>query len=155
MSAPWPVVQRGHESEAVATVQLLLRHHGYDLEPDGEFAAGTDDAVRGFQRGCALVVDGVVGDQTWSRLIIAVRHGDEGDAVVAVQRALAQDGAGGADIRDDGCFGSETAAAVRAFQAAAQDRGDPLRVDGDGDVGPATWHALVSAQATWDCTSAP
>ena len=42
--------------------------------------------MRAFQASHGLVVDGVVGEQTWSKLIITVRRGDTGPAVMAVQQ---------------------------------------------------------------------
>ncbi len=142
MSAPWVVARRGHEEELVSVLQLLLRAHGYDVEPDGEFGATTENAVRAFQRDTRLRVDGVVGDETWPAIVMTVREGDEGDAVEALQRALVEHPGGPAELPPDGRFGPRTAAAVKAFQAGAAREGAAL-VD-DGVAGPATWHALVT-----------
>jgi N-acetyl-anhydromuramyl-L-alanine amidase AmpD len=57
-----------------------------------------------------------------------------GEAVQRLQAALAQ---AGQELEEDGIFGQETLAAVRAFQ---RERG--LRVD--GIVGPRTWAALIA-----------
>lgn len=61
---------------------------------------------------------------------IPVERGDEGRLVVEVQRAVG--------AKPDGAFGGETQAAVRAFQ---KSRG----LASDGDVGRATWSAMLEA----------
>jgi FlaG/FlaF family flagellin (archaellin) len=66
---------------------------------------------------------------------VTVRKGDGGEAVRAVQQALADLGY---DVAVDGNFGEQTAAAVVAFQTASG-------LDPDGVVGPATYAALAQA----------
>jgi lysozyme len=61
-----------------------------------------------------------------------LKVGDNGKAVVRLQKALA---AAGHAIAVDGDFGPATRKAVKAFQAAKG-------LDADGVVGPATWGAL-------------
>jgi peptidoglycan hydrolase-like protein with peptidoglycan-binding domain len=87
-----------------------------------------------------LTVDGIVGPDTWSALIVQVSQGSTGDAVRGVQeefqfRNLSGDPSKGLQI--DGIFGPRTNAAVRGFQQA-------LGLAIDGIVGPLTWRALVS-----------
>lgn len=119
---------RDIEGTNVRKVQLLLRHHGFGLVIDGDFGPQTDGVVRAFQASRGLAVDGIVGDQTWSALIVTVREGSTGDAVLAVQTQL--------PVAADGIFGPLTGAAVRRFQAR-------VRLDADGIVGPLTWRALT------------
>lgn len=130
-SLPW--VQQGAGGEKVTTIQYLLRHHGADIEVDGDFGPVTEQAVRGFQQAKGLDADGVVGPQTWPALFVTVRRGDQGDAVRAAQSLLASRG-----VDVDGDFGSRTEVAVQAFQ-----RANGLAAD--GIVGPPTWAALVAA----------
>lgn len=53
----------------VAECQQLLEKHGYDVGTiDGIFGNNTDKAVRAFQRGAGLAVDGIVGKNTWVAL---------------------------------------------------------------------------------------
>jgi len=129
----WPIVREGHTGERVRTVQYLLRGRGYSLTVDGIFGSGTASAVRSFQSANGLTVDGIVGDQTWPRLITTVRNGSTGDAVRALQSQLKSKGY---TITVDGIFGSGTESTVRSFQSA---RG--LTVD--GIVGAQTWKELV------------
>ena len=127
------------------TLQYLLRGRGQNVAVDGLFGSKTDGAVRAFQRKAGLAVDGIVGPNTWSALIIEVRKGSEGDAVRGVQeefqfRNLSGDPSKGLQI--DGIFGPKTEAAVRGFQEALA--ADIPSVAVDGIVGPVTWQALVS-----------
>lgn len=64
-----PVLKSGNRGAAVRTLQNELRRHGYKLTADGIFGAGTRNAVIQFQRGHKLGVDGIVGKQTWDRLL--------------------------------------------------------------------------------------
>lgn len=132
-SGTWPTVQQGASGARVDTIQLLLQAHGYSLAADGSFGPITNSKVRSFQSARHLGVDGVVGPQTWSSLIVQVQQGSRGAAVTALQRQLR---AHGYNIGVDGDFGPQTAAAVRSYQSARH-----LGVD--GVVGPQTWSSLV------------
>jgi peptidoglycan hydrolase-like protein with peptidoglycan-binding domain len=129
------MVQMGASGDNVVAIQYLLRHHGSDVEVDGDFGEQTDGAVRAFQTSKGLMVDGVVGPQTWGALWVTLKKGATGsDAVLALQTLL---NLRGQDIAIDGDFGDQTDGAVRAFQKAKG-----LTVD--GVAGPPTWAALVS-----------
>jgi peptidoglycan hydrolase-like protein with peptidoglycan-binding domain len=137
---PWPLVRQGDTEHPIRTLQHLLRAHGKNVVVDGKFGPATDAAVRAFQSGRGLAVDGIVGPHTWSALIVVVRRGSRGEAVRGVQeefqfRNLSGDPSKGPQI--DGIFGPQTEAAVRGFQEA-------LGIAVDGVVGPITWRALVS-----------
>lgn len=63
-----PGLELGSEGGAVALVQRCLRRMGFNPGPiDGVFGPLTDAALRSYQA-TGLVVDGSVGDQTWSFL---------------------------------------------------------------------------------------
>jgi len=64
-------VRQGATGEAVKAVQSQLNAHGAapTLVVDGNFGSGTNTAVRTFQAGNGLTVDGVVGDNTWLALV--------------------------------------------------------------------------------------
>ncbi len=143
--SPWPLVRQGDQHHPVPTLQYLLRARGHSITVDGIFGPQTDATVRGFQQQKGLAVDGIVGPDTWSALIITVRQGDTGDAVRGVQeefqfRNLSGDPSKGLQV--DGIFGPKTNAAVRGFQQALHQ--DIPSVAVDGIVGPVTWQALVS-----------
>jgi len=116
------------ESNGVIKIQRLLRQHGSDVAPDHVFGPTTAAAVRAFQEANGLDPDGIVGDQTWSALIVQVQQGDTGEAVLAVQSQWRF-------IDNDGVFGPNTDALVRAFQHGAG-------LDADGIVGPQTWQRM-------------
>src|SRR5262249_10113881 len=64
-----PVLGRGDDGEDVADLQLLLNdRNDACLNPDGDFGALTDDAVREYQVSRALAVDGIAGEQVWAAL---------------------------------------------------------------------------------------
>ena len=69
----WPVltpdVRRGASGRHVRAVQVGLNTWGARLIVDGDFGSVTDGAVRTFQSRNGLVVDGWVGNTTWSYLV--------------------------------------------------------------------------------------
>ena len=68
-----PELARGSRGWPVVTLQGALIAHGYSCGPDGpdgDFGYNTQNAVCRFQRDSALPVDGVVGDITWTRLLL-------------------------------------------------------------------------------------
>jgi len=113
---------------------------------DGIFGHKTAAAVRSFQRSHGLVVDGVVGDQTWPALLVTVSRGSHGPAVKAVQEELnarvTPYGYQNLQVAVDGSFGPMTDTAVREFQALVQ---SPYygELVVDGIVGHHTWYALI------------
>jgi peptidoglycan hydrolase-like protein with peptidoglycan-binding domain len=141
---PWPYLQQSDRAQGVRDVQHLLRGHGYELVVDGIFGPVTDGTVRTFQKDSSLTVDGVVGPDTWAKLIIQMARGSEGDPVRAAQEELrirAEVGNPGLDIEIDGIFGPRTDAAVRAFQEGVSRAVPSFPVD--GIVGPLSWQALA------------
>lgn len=64
------MLKKGSKGNTVRSAQALLRYrHGYKIDVDGDFGSATDAAVRAFQRAKGLAVDGVIGSNTWSKLI--------------------------------------------------------------------------------------
>ncbi|MBZ9750264.1 peptidoglycan-binding protein [Deinococcus sp. HMF7604] len=136
----WQVLRQGDSGRDVVTLQYLLRHRGQTVTVDGAFGAGTNTAVRNFQSANGLTVDGIVGGNTWEKLIATVRQGDNNNAVRAVQDQL-RSGYSYSSVTVDGAFGPGTDTAVRDFQTK---RG----LGADGVVGLNTWHALVTGSST-------
>ena len=137
---PWPLLKQGSRGHPVPALQYLLRARGHLLTVDGNFGPKTEAAVEGFQTADQIKVDGIVGPQTWSALVIVVAAGSTGDAVRGVQeefRFRDLSGVAGQGLAVDGVFGPKTRTAVRGFQQA-------LRIAADGIAGPLTWRALVS-----------
>ncbi|MCI8497279.1 MAG: spore cortex-lytic protein [Clostridiales bacterium] len=134
------------------------------LAVDGVFGPATRDAVIAFQRKYSLTPDGTVGRQTWNQIAQAydnIRNslpepysqyrkdiypgrflfeGDTGPEVLLMQRylnAISRIDPSIPPVQEDGEFGPQTAAAVRAIQ---QQFGYTV----NGDIGPLTWAAIVS-----------
>jgi peptidoglycan hydrolase-like protein with peptidoglycan-binding domain len=62
-----PTLRRGDTGKFVEQVQAKVK-----VDVDGKFGAGTEAAVREFQRAQGLVADGIVGPRTWLALDTAV-----------------------------------------------------------------------------------
>jgi peptidoglycan hydrolase-like protein with peptidoglycan-binding domain len=135
VTPPWPNVIEGDTGNNVLAAQYLLRHHGSSISADGQFGSATLAATKSFQSAHGLGVDGQIGPQTWSALIVQVQKGSSGDDVKAAQVELNKFGYG---LAVDGSFGSGTDSAARAFQSA-----HGLGVD--GQIGPQTWQMLVGS----------
>ncbi len=110
-------------------------------EISGTFGPETVQAVKAFQQGKGLTVDGVVGPQTWGALPAdpetpLLKRGDTGAAVSGLQLGLKKYSSTPGAATDpgpvDGAFGPHTENAVRAYQG---ERG----VTVDGIVGDQTW----------------
>ena len=69
------VLKKGMKDPQVGTLQILLKGKGFKgkdgkvLQIDDSFGANTDFAVRAFQKKNDLEVDGVVGVNTWNKLL--------------------------------------------------------------------------------------
>jgi len=142
---PWPVLRRGPNSVwpqvTVRSLQYLLNAHGARITVDGVFGSATDAAVRAYQRSHGLVVDGVVGNATWSSIVVTIRRGSTGPAVRALQDQINYRNLSGTNyLAVDGVFGPRTEAWVRGFQQAMSQQ-LPFAVE--GVVGPQTWRAPI------------
>ena len=110
----------------------------------GNFDSTTEQAVKDFQEGAGLTVDGIVGPLTWQALpadpnTSLLIRGDSGNIVTALQNGLKKYATAATDPGPvDADFGPKTEGAVKAYQ---QDRG----VQADGVVGDQTWWAPAGA----------
>nr|MCR5663434.1 peptidoglycan-binding protein [Oscillospiraceae bacterium] len=67
-----PVLRRGSLGYAVWLAQTVLIALGFGCGPDGadgDFGPNTEAALRRFQRAKGLTDDGVLGGETWARLL--------------------------------------------------------------------------------------
>ena len=149
-----PTYKKGSESKTgVMALQYLLRNRGfYQSKVDGVFGDATESGVRKFQRAKGLKVDGVVGPQTWTPLLLRLRKGERGDAVRALQIALRGERGhtGGSPFigqEVDGILGASTYKNVLSFQRGAYMTNLSLKKElvADGVIGPRTWGALLGA----------
>lgn len=62
-------LEQGSRGDQVVWLQQHLIAAGYSMQPTGIFNRGTYRAVRRFQASRGLVADGMVGTQTWNRLM--------------------------------------------------------------------------------------
>jgi N-acetylmuramoyl-L-alanine amidase len=143
-----PGFRLGDEGGAVVDIRLRLATLG--LVPEGSaqpeiFDPPLDRAVRAFQQGRGLIVDGVVGPHTYraldearwtlgDRLLVFIAGNIlTGDDVFTLQQRLLD--LGFKVGRVDGRFGAQTEQAVKEFQR-------NVGIPPDGTCGPATLKAL-------------
>lgn len=63
-------LRKGSKGTQVKVLQFLLNEKGHNAgAADGIFGANTLNAVKAFQKAAGLAVDGVVGKNTWSKLL--------------------------------------------------------------------------------------
>jgi len=129
----WSTVKSGATGFRVTAIQHLLKARGQTLTVDGVFGSVTVGKVKAFQTSRSLLADGVVGPKTWAALVVTVKSGSSGQAVIGAQKALT---ARGYTLTADGVFGSVTVSKAKAFQTS---RG----LLADGVVGQATWAKLT------------
>lgn len=138
----------GARGPVVVDIRRRLRDLGLlsAADPaDDEYTQDVDRAVRAFQQQRGLMVDGVVGPQTFRALEEArwrlgdrllhyrVTHPYVGDDVVALQTRLMELGFDCG--RCDGIFGADTERALREFQR-------NVGLPADGTFGPTTIRAI-------------
>ena len=66
------VLKKGNSGATVKALQTLLIGYGYpcgSYGADGSFGSATDKAVRNYQEAMSLTVDGIVGSNTWGKLL--------------------------------------------------------------------------------------
>ncbi|SEO02874.1 Putative peptidoglycan binding domain-containing protein [Amphibacillus marinus] len=64
-----PIVSQGSQSFEVEFIQMMLVHFDHETEIDGIFGPHTDQQLRNLQAEYGLIVDGIVGVQTWTLLL--------------------------------------------------------------------------------------
>lgn len=65
-----PMVRQGATGEITKLIQIKLLWGNYDTNGiDGIFGSGTCNAVRAYQADNGILVDGIVGPETWKKLL--------------------------------------------------------------------------------------
>lgn len=140
-----PELSMGSTGDYVKKAQKKLADAGFYKGPiDGDFGGMTKAAVINFQTKNKLVVDGLIGDQTWAVLmkvskptpppkIQSLKVGSKGERVKAIQKKLNSLGFNVGPA--DGDFGEKTKRGVMDFQRA-------YKLLPDGVVGPKTQAAI-------------
>ena len=63
-------LKKGSKGEQVKALQRMLAYMGYSKSSvDGDFGTKTDAGVRAYQKANKLTVDGIVGGNTWNKLL--------------------------------------------------------------------------------------
>jgi hypothetical protein len=131
----YPHQSVGDRGSDVRALQGLLRQQtAPNLYISGIFDSATVAAVRAFQTARALPVTGMVDAGTWTRLIMRLDPGANGEAVKVVQRQLNDKRRAGLAV--DGVLAGATATAVRSFQHHAG-------LTRSGVVDASTWRYLI------------
>jgi peptidoglycan hydrolase-like protein with peptidoglycan-binding domain len=153
----------GSTGVSVQTMQNYLNEIGKvypsipSLTADGKFGNGTRQSVMEFQRLFGLNPDGVVGKNTWDRIVsvyasigfanrgqypgAALRQGDSGENVRFMQshlNALADFYPSIPRTSVDGVFGTGMKNSVAAFQRL-------FGLDADGIIGKNSWDSIMAA----------
>ena len=165
----YPIIKLGSKGSDVKKAQQLLIAKGYSCGTagaDGDFGAGTYNAVKKFQADNGLEADGIVGANTWAALLKTEQPKHEqtepdkepekpvettGSACI-VDLPIVRQGDNGFPVIAvqtllgkhnfnvnyiDGDFGPDTLAKVKAFQKAKG-------LNADGTVGRDTWTKLLT-----------
>ncbi|MBP3727358.1 MAG: peptidoglycan-binding protein, partial [Pseudobutyrivibrio sp.] len=145
------VLAKGQVSEDVRNLQNNLKSLGYlSGTADGAFGAGTEAALKAFQKRHGLTEDGLAGKNTRVKIADAVKNktaspvnaskvlklGSSGAEVEKLQKDLKDIGYTISDTA--GTFGNSTQTAVMTFQKA-------MELEADGKVGSNTRRALNTA----------
>ncbi len=150
----------GDRGDQITVIQQALVNTGSAIAVDGDYGAGTQEAVRQFQLSHGLDADGIVGAQTYEALMGAAmpdnmssRYGGAAPTTIAkaiadkavfpivtanneikvIQQALKGQGY---NVDVDGVFGVATEQAVRAYQSRNG-------LESDGVVGQETFYSLT------------
>lgn len=169
VTVSYPTIKLGSKGSDVKKAQQLLIAKGYSCGAagaDGDFGAGTYNAVKKFQADNGLEADGIVGDNTWAALLKTEQPKPETKpeqtepekpttptgSTCTVELPIIKQGNKGFTVVAvqtllgkhnfnvnyiDGDFGPDTLAKVKAFQKAKG-------LTADGIVGSRTWVKLLT-----------
>ncbi|MFD1335811.1 peptidoglycan-binding protein [Oceanobacillus iheyensis] len=64
-----PTLKEDSVGLEVELVQVKLNHFGFETDVDGIFGSKTEKQVMNFQKKHDLIIDGIVGEETWTALL--------------------------------------------------------------------------------------
>ena len=144
--ASYPAVAPGNRNSYVEIAQYYLTLCGFPVKADGIFGSDTESAVKAFQNMNGLEPDGIIGRQTWTKLVLPspsayiLRTGSTGSAVSYLQLKLLSKLY---PLAADGIFGEETENALKLFQTESG-------LEPDGIAGPLTFSVLGTLSSPRD-----
>jgi peptidoglycan hydrolase-like protein with peptidoglycan-binding domain len=130
----FPIQSLGDRGADVSAIQGFLVARGHPITLDGIFGPATRAAVADFQAATGLPANGIVGDTTWTRLVITVAPGSAGMAVQVLQREL--NAKRRAHLVVNGLYDVPTRNAIIAFQK-------HMKLNPTGTVARQSWRALL------------
>ncbi len=153
-SYPGTPLRRGSSGEYVTVLQVMLNRIAQDYPaipritpPNGIFGIRTENAVRKFQEVFNLMPDGIVGKATWNRLVsLYVGVTDLSELISEGQRFYQIRPASDANPIQEGDTGIEVTGLQYFLSIISQVNPSFPRLQIDGDFGPATRNAVITAQ---------
>ncbi|WP_066190350.1 peptidoglycan-binding protein [Gracilibacillus timonensis] len=150
---PGYVLSVGSQGDSVKIIQNQLNRLGFNVgSADGIFGAGTENGVKAYQESRNLAMDGIVGPNTWNKLMSDSQTGENVNNNTPFPGVLLGNGSAGSHVRlvqerlnelnffvgiVDGIYGPKTEQKVKSYQTSKQ-------LQADGIVGRLTWDALFS-----------
>lgn len=153
-SYPGTPLRRGDNNDYVTILQVMLNRIAQDYPaipriapPDGIFGNRTENAVKEFQRIFGLTPDGIVGKATWYKLVfLYVGVTDLSELVSEGQRYYQVRPASDGNPIQEGDTGIEVTGLQYFLSIISQVNPGFSRLQIDGDFGPATREAVITAQ---------
>lgn len=153
-SYPGTPLRRGDSGDYVTVLQVMLNRISQDYPaipritpPDGIFGNRTENAVLEFQRIFGLTPDGIVGKATWYKLVaLYVGVTDLSELLSEGQRYYQIRPASDGNPIQEGDTGLEVTGLQYFLSIISQVNPGFSRLNIDGDFGPATRNAVITAQ---------
>lgn len=130
-----PTIKHGDVGDLVRAAQLLTKFSKLN-EATGQFSADFVAHIVSWQTAHKCTPDGIIGPKTWTAIADDAPTCSTSKNKTSVFTQALQILLDGANLTEDGVYGTRTKNAVAAFQASAG-------LKADGICGPKTWHALI------------
>lgn len=131
------ILKRGSKGDMVKAVQYIV-----GAAADGIFGAKTETAVMNYQKRYGLDADGIVGRNTYRKIVDnapTLRFGSTGIYVNVLEVLITK-------MKPDGIYSSDEIAHVKTYQASKD-------LEIDGVVGKKTWSALFGLDSSVNVTT--